>query len=842
MLRHRWLPLIVLTLPVLATSCGGGGDEPVTPDDVKPKTLTISLAASSGTSGDVIKISGIPADAEGVYAEVKPTAAAASAPASAPGETPAQGTADAIGRAYILRPPGGDDEIVVPLFPGDPMGGGNVQLRVTNGSSITSNTVTLAIDPPPPAPGAFKDLVDSVQLLLDKWLEQLGTTREELRSTPVDQLPLLNTTLLFVHNVVDNPDNPNSLRALADGDIPLFVEAPIDRDLLDALTAMSGLQGWVDDKIESVDQLTAPVIPGPTPTIAQSRIIVGGQVDCIDPPTFNIGSDNCGLLSEIMQYQTQLEITRASEASRFLKDLRNAILAGASLTPAAEIAAGLASTGWAIDSVDDGQRGMYPSQFINDLTDYKVSVEEFPEDFVEPGKWSEFRVSAVSDGWRFDDKIIEAFQQMAGVNDGLDIKKLDEVVTVESKMKEFIKNGANETLKNAIVKNSPVKLEYCPQTWVGINCTGLPYSVGSSNSLKYDSDQLTYEPVEVGSANLLVETMPVFGTNKSTGETKVIKTNLLEVFIDPYQATRNVNEDQAFTARVANAHDETVAWSSPGDLLANGNSASLHTPSAPWDPPVPVTAKSVSNTGLREGKVDTDPRTKTVYVTYGGSVTLTIDPPYKCIHPGETLQFTPKVEGVDNPVIDWSVVEGYGTIDQNGLYHSMSIGTSSAKISATIEGVPDVIAYANVDVKACECSFVINIAGAAYYYREGADVAYQYSDFGDGFRVYTFFFQIEDGYTGFAISLSSSETQTAPAPGEIGTYEVNMSYIDASGHSSWSTVENPGSMTITSNTDTYMEASFNGIGKGGSDPENPTEVTIIGSMKAGHWIDEWPCH
>ncbi len=814
-----------------------GGDDPGPPEP--PAQLEISLSATSAPSGSRLIIKGIPDDVTGVHGIVTPVTAPAKA-----------GAADSTGIAFILLVEGPDDELVVPLHPLTPHQGGRVRIELAGGDKIAANAVELELEPPVAAPGAFKDLVDSLQLLLDGWLAQLGTTRQVLRETDVLDLSYLEIATLFVHNVVDNPDNPNSLRAMADGDVPMFDGVEFDRDLLDAITAISKLQDLVDEKLAFIGQLEPLEPPLPRITLRAGR---GGahKIDCIEPPDFDIGPNNCDLLAEIMSYQADLELARASALGKYKDDLTSAALTAASLTGAAAVATGLGSTFWAIDSIEDGQRGMYPSQFISDLTDFAVDKIDFPEDYTAPGHWSGFKVAAVSEGWRFDDKIIEAFEQMIGAGSGLDPDGIGSLDALEASVAGSITDGPNAALKATLLDNNPGKLEYCPRTWVNIDCTGLPYSSGSSNSLRYDSDERTYEPVEVGAANLLVETMPVFGPGRSTGETKVINTEALEVFVDPFQATLDVTTQREFTARVAHAENQQVSWTVSGATMADTpTTATVTTPDLPWQTPILLTARSLANTGLREGMVDADPRTKTVPITYGGDVALAIAPPYGCIAPGETLQFRPLVNGLEEGqyTVIWNVVEGYGSIDQNGLYQSLSSGTSDAKISAEIEGVDDVIAYARVDVQNCACNYAIEITGPSSWMVEGADVALLVSRF--DFLHIQWFFMFPDlgGEQQFTASLSGMEGRPAPTPGDTGTWRMSAAYF--TGSQSWisgqTDEDSAVNLTVEEYTDEYMRGRITGTAvHRNTDGDVDSSVLVNVTFRAGLWDGSggnWPCH
>jgi hypothetical protein len=662
----------------------------------------------------------------------------------------------------------------------------------------------------------------------------------------VKTLPLTHSSILFVHNVIDNPDNPNSLRAIADGDTPLFSDSPVDHDLLDALTAKAKLQGWVDEKLGFVDTLSAPP---ELPTLA-NRLAGSAEArraECIDAPAFDIGGD-CSKLAELMTYQTGLEVAKRSAAEQVQDDIAAALLSVAGLTPAAPVAASLGTSAWAIETIEDGSQGLYPSEFIDEATDYVPTVTEFPEDFTEPGRWSEFRVTAVSEGWRFDDKIVEAVEQMVSVNGSFDtpfgtqplIDKVDGLIQV----------NPNAAIKSELLDNVPGELKYCAQTWAGIDCTGLPNSAGSSPSLQYDSEALTYQPVEVGTTTLLVETMPVFGVGKSTGETKVIETKRLDVFLDPFQATLDVSTQQTFTVRVDGAANPSVLWTSSGANFTPGvGTASLTTPPAPWETPITVTAKSLSDTGLREGKVDSDPRTKTALVTFGGGVLIFIEPEFACIAPGETKQLNPQVVGLEEGpyTLAWNLVEGSGSVNQSGLYQAPPAGSTRDRISVEVVGVDDVIAFAEVAVGECNCSYEALLTGGVSASWENNQAAYVV-DVSEEFALYTFFF--DNNTPGFIADVGGTAERPAPTPGSTGTWECSFELIDGNlkGWSDYEIGPDQRSMflDVYELTENYMVGRFRGSVRRWDDVSEThlfTEVSV--QFRAGAWEGAqfpWPCH
>ena len=843
---------LVLAGSLFLITCGS--DSPTTPEETGggARVLTVSLAASSGMPGSRIAISGIPDNVDFAYALI-----------TAPAVSPAPGTAYAIAEGdsgvTLIRRTAGGDSLVVPVHPRTPMQGGSVMIEVTDESNLSSNKVQLNIDPVPAAPGAFDALVTQLENLVESWAGQQGTTTGAMRSVSADKLTPLEMPVFFFDAMVSNPENENSLRAFADGDIPLADGEVIDRDLLDGLTALSRIKGFIGAQQAFVDTLTPP-------DTTASRIAVAafrgpGPLPCVDPPDFGIGDNECWKLAETMSYQAEIRLEKAGAVEKLQDDAIDAVASALGYAKGAIIAWGILNTIWVSDQIGTASTGIYPSDFLSDATDFVADPMEFDEDFTSRGDWSEFKVTAVSEGWRFDKVILDAVDRAKGLgSSGWDDEKLQDFfekaqeMTYQDYLDKVQKNVENKVIDQAKTDlgiDDITKLEYCPQTWPGIDCTGLPYSSGTSNSLKYDSDELWYEPVEVGTADLLVETMPIFGPGLSTGETKQIKTNRLEVFIDPFQATMDVEESKDFVARVANAEDQKVEWSIVGATKADTPpvTTKVTTPNIPWQTPIALTAKSMSETGLRkDGKRDSDPRTKTVLITYGGEVGITIDPPYKCIAPGDTLRFKEHVVGLDNYTIIWKIAEGYGTISSSGLYTAPGPpATSNAKISAEIEGVEDVIAFARVDARECNCHFRIGITAPVGWFEEGSDVAYQVSNFGG--LIYNFFFDAfgPGGNKALGVSIVDTKDKLAPRPGDPGgLWPVSFAY--SSGETGWtsSPEDTIGGVFLDLDeiTESFMRGTFFGTAiRYDKDGNLESTATVNIPFRAGHWAGAgWPCN
>ena len=723
--------LIVALSPPLLINCGGDSTtDPGTDggNGGQERVITVSLDAASGAPGSRIVVEGIPADVDFAYARVSVTdAAAASSGAGA-------SASDEAGVAMIRRTASGD-ELVVPVHPSAPMDGGTVEIEVTNGIDLTSNLLTLEIAPLPPAPGAFNQVISKLEALLDGWIGLQGTNAQALRTVTADQLSPFELPLLLFHAIINHPDNPNSLRALADGDIPFAEGEPIDRELLDAIAGMSRLDELIDTKQAYVDTLTPPQASVRFLRSAPSR--AGGPFDCVDAPDFEIDQDDCYKLAEVMAYQQELRLEKMGAVQQMQDDAIDALTSALGYARGALIAWGIVNTLWAADNIEAGSMGIYPSSFMSERTDFDADKEEFPEDFTSPGKWSNFRVTAVSEGWRFDDVLKEAFDKAKGLEGhDWDDEALQDfweealeknVDDYEQKMHDNFKNLVFEKVEEELQLDDLTKLEYCSQIWPNIDCTGKPFSDGSSPALDVNNEALTYEPSAVGSTTLKVETSSLFGRVTPTAETKAIETKMIQVFVDPFQANADVSQALTFRVRVENAEDETVEWypegTVPADFAPSGGQVEVITPPDPWGPPIIVKARSMANTGLRENQVNTDPREGSAPINYGGAEII-LDPLDACLKPGESETFFATVIGIEDQSVTWST-DPPGTGSFSGsTYTAPGTNAGTVVIIATSTVNENVMGYAPVRVGGCECWWTANITGDRSFYWTGTNSVY----------------------------------------------------------------------------------------------------------------------
>ncbi|MCK5407739.1 MAG: hypothetical protein KAJ37_09800, partial [Candidatus Krumholzibacteria bacterium] len=511
----------IVSLCILSAlvTCGDDAVAPPGDDDNgnPPKVLNVALEKSGGQPIERIRVTGIPADVSGVYARVSSGGGGAQSPA-------------AESKAFIHRADDGDF-LIVPLNPVDPLSAGELTLQVTDGDNVTSNEISFSVTALPAAPGAFSDAIAVMQRSLDGWLRIHGTTRDELRNTPVTSLPPEHLPLLVTHQLVDNPGNANSLRALADGDIPLFNVDAAGRDLLDRVVAAAGVVDHLNTIATLVDTLGG--LPDTTLSVSgwPGTDAVGAQLGCITAPSFNI--TNCFELSSIMNKQYQIDRLINSATRK----VENSIIFGASValafTPAAGAGAALGSIIWADQKGDEALSNLMPSSFDSDATRFEAKPERFQEDEKGPGRWSKFMVTAKSKGWSIDQLVLEAMMQVVGVSGGATGNILPEAGKFGADLTGLVMSEGTNEIIGAATNGSNV-LSICPNSWT-IDCTNkqvIKASVVSGDAITVDNSAETYTPVKPGPAGLRIETKDAFG-EAHTGTSKIITVDKMNVKLEP---------------------------------------------------------------------------------------------------------------------------------------------------------------------------------------------------------------------------------------------------------------------------------------------------------------------
>ena len=706
-LLNSKITLLLLLMIVLCLFITCSDNNPTEPNGGGTNGVIIfTPSASTGQAISWIELSGLPNDSKNYAGIVTPLTSTFSASA-----------VDDTGYTYVRRTDSGDF-MIMPLYPPDPIHGGVVQIILTDGEGNVSEPMEFTIDSLPEAPNEYSDVVALMQDVLTMNLALNGLTRDSLDFDSASDIPLTLLPYYLSYNVIDNPENSNSMRAIADGPIPYLNNNSIDIELLDRLYGLMDIRAYYEDIIANLDTTSSQVSLYNNSKL--SNISINSSQTCITPPSYGITT--CAQLAAAMSDQAKRAKASASASEKVVNDIISSTLLGISLIPgAAPISATIGGALWTNSLMNSGFENMLPSEFVDEATSFNPSITEFNEDYTEPGNWTEFKVTATSNGWKLDKITLEGVLQAVGaLGAGEGISAVPTVFSknATSVMKGFFEGQAQKAAIDKLTQGEDF-VQVCPNTWSNINCADEDYSTTTvlSGNIVIDETARTYEPFEVGQATFKIETSDAFDEDL-TGIATSINTKAIEIFIDPYQAEADTNETVYFTARVENAENTTIEFTNEngGSLFSTGLNAAITTPGSPWDPPIILKARSLSTTGLRATALDE--RTDEAPIYYTGDGTAYISPASKCLKPSESNDFTVVLSAGNIDSVKWETVpQGIGSIIGSGetiTYTAPSTHEGQIQLKATVNGTR--VAYAELDISDCICQWNLEASGNGHSY------------------------------------------------------------------------------------------------------------------------------
>lgn len=598
---------------------------------------------------------------------------------------------------FVFREDDGTARLVVPVLPSGSVDGGVVEFAVTDGNQACA-PVSFTIEALPPAPGAYGDLVDALQDILRDQAVAAGITPAEIIQTDLADLPQELWPLAVTQSVIDHPENPNSLRALAEGTAP--ATNGVDTVFLDRLIARTGLAAEL-----AASANAASAARDPTHSLMPSADVV----TCLESPI-----SDAQLLDECMELQASAELRANGASNEALNGIGFAAgIAGVVPHPGVQLAAtGASAAIWALQTLREGMTNLLPSS-LKKMT-LEADPLTFKEDQPGPGSWEKAMVTATSKGWRLDKLVLDTIFQIVGVSGaykGWLTKNVDPqfvqdvVVLIETMLvQEAINTTAgSDFLEIEAMDFGPV--DVTDETW-----SEARIAIGTSVELVTHTG---YEPREPGISTLSVRTKDGEFAGKQIAKQKEIEVQQLDIDIAPEELNVTPGEHVfgAFTVTVTDAHDpEAVTIEvKNGSATISSNGDGTHTvdytaPGSSDQFPDLVTARHTAETGARKNG---PPRTATAEVR-GGEIIIT--PPGECVDIGGEQQFTAEVKGFENKKVEWGLI-GEGDISDTGLYTAPNFATT-AVVTATSEANPDLTEGVGVKVGGCSCWWSISVTGS----------------------------------------------------------------------------------------------------------------------------------
>jgi len=488
-----------------------------------------------------------------------------------------------------------------------------------------------------------------------------------------------------------------------------------------------------------------------------------------------------------------------------------AIAGGLSLIPALKPHASAIGGGlWVYQKMNEAAGSMLPSSFDNSATDFDLNPAKFDEDDPGPGHWDNFRVTAVSTGWKADKFVLEAIMQFVGMK-GTFTKHAEQYGDLGAELKGYLLTELTGIAFNLTPKTDLI--EVCPQTWPNIKVSDAQRiadgTIVQGQSVKAVGHN-EYKPEDVGISLLRVETKPGHFGGQAALKIKPIEVKAIDVDVSPDFVDAETQEILTFTATVNNAKDTKVDWVIPGaleeiDRQDDGRLLVVRCPDDPWSPALLLKAFSTSKGGIR-GKPSAPERNAVATISNGSALVL-VGPLGECLKPGEDLAFTASVLGVEDQSVTWSTDPPNTGRFKGNTYIAPNFKAGTVVIIATSLADPNAEGYAAVTVAGCECWWTANINGDRQFYWAGTNAVFGSAV--PGLIGYTFETQVEGPGVHYPVITAG----VFAGPGATGTYQMNGT-LEANGIDFWTpgdpdTQELP-EMTITSNDGETIEGTASG--------------------------------
>lgn len=667
-----------LASATMLAACGEGDPStPLDPDEdaggpyAEIACPGLGLASTSGVTLDEVPIGTLPASFH------PPISAALNTPDGEPS-----------GLAHLRT----DDEeallLSVPLHPDDPLAGGPVSMIFTDGTTACA-PVDFTILPLPGADGELAATVDLLQALLTEQAAVLGTTPEELRSTPADDMAPELWPLAMVQALLDHPSNDASLRAIADG---AMGSEPLD--WIDRLLARTSLR----ESLEAQAPSTEATLHGPRRSV--EGLLCGP--DFVTTPEL---LDYCmGKAAEIARSVTGLSREAAEDIQQLFGSLeRNGLpLAG-------EVKVVVAAMFWVIYAQREADASILPSYFVG--AEANADPVELLEDDESQGGLT-LDVTAANLGYDMQKQLIDGTKQATALSDkfgGFDFSTgtvLDKVV--EKLAPQFEAALRDLDLDDLKVPSEQFSVSILEAEWVDARVVS-----GEAVTIV---DGVTFEGNRAGPATVSVRTKDgAFGGQQIAAQVSV-RVPEIQVQVSPTDQVVGGGDTKTFDVTVSNsAHPDMVALVQPtplqgvAELTKGADGGHYVTYVAPNEPdrntPDLLTIEHTATTGAR--KSGEPPRRGIATIRFGG-VRITTRP--GCIEPGdEPLKIEVEVaEDIPSPELIWTATAG--DISETGMF-TPPTESQFVTITVALADNPAVSDSIEVQVGGCSCQATMNVGG-----------------------------------------------------------------------------------------------------------------------------------
>ena len=701
-----------------------------------------------------------------------------------------------------------------PFHPETPEQGGTVTLQVA-GEGERSPELLLDVQALPDAPGAFASLVDSLSTHIDRHAFRLGSSLEALRSMAFEDAPPALLPLKYALSFVDDPGNPNSLTAMADGQ-SAYLNADAVR-LLDQLFGYAALENLVRLENAAIEELDPPgtsntglALPLAQLPPIQNKSLALKAGGCIE---FESDIADAAALSAAMWEAKFADIAISGDAGATLGALGAVLAVGTVVTgPAAPAfaVAGAATAAW--QASRQTLAGLNPSHLVSITAQYDKT--RYNEDSVDEGSYSNVVVVAASTGWSGDQALFDAVTTaIGGAATARQVAKIAEASYLSAATAATL----SVTGSTYLGAREGGVVEVCPQQWT-IDISSPLWSEARSVTGKFQvaTGAQTYKPLMAGDDFISVSNIPSkFGQERIDVDKDVTVEEIRVIANANPRFVTTPGETVQITAQIQHADNESLSWETAAGMWTDGmgdatngpTTRPLETPKSKSAYPFVVTVESLSRQGPRESGSPTRKDTITVRLEQD----ITVSPPNPCVENAKNEQFTAiQADEPTNDVI-WSLEttgggpSSLGSIGSTtGLYTAPGAGSGMAVVVATSVESPDARGTTVVEVGACSCRWNLDIQTFAP--DSGPFASHAFPSFG-GFFSMTF---QNDASTGANIQAFTDPV----APNQTGVY-MPEGFAYANNSRACASTDDPEdntpfTLTITKNNEATLEGSVQG--------------------------------
>jgi hypothetical protein len=648
---------------------------------------------------------------------------------------------------------GGRMLALVPIHPSGAAGGGAVYLRPTDGARACA-PVNLNIDPVPAASGELDAIVDALQAMVAIQASVLGTSTDELRTTPIGDLAQVLLPLGAVQYVLDHPQNERSLRRVAAGEGSLVV--PLE--LLEGVLRQAGVRGELEGMLAAANP--SPV-RGPLQSLGTQTCTPGA-----------IGGSETRILSDCMNAQAEAAAALGSDQGADLQAANDAMWLFEALPDEAS-GAGIpviSAIAWALENSDARAAALLPCCLIDLSVD--PDPQAFEEDNPRRGTWYAI-LTAVNQGWDVGREIIEAAIKSAGMAGPM--SKLNVGGPESNNVLNAILTGplADRLLADGTFDDFIVPVEtFGPvpifdEEWSDVTLEGPVFSRPTHN---------TYEAEEAGAATLVVRNRSDgrFGSQELSMDVP-LRVDPIEIRVMPADTFVGPEDSKTFRVTILNSlfpdSIDIVVDQGAGEL--DGGSGAQRTvlyappPNARFENPDELMVFHTARSGAREnGPL----RSGTATIRFGK---VQITPVPACLDLDAEYTFTAEFEGPENDELEWSA--DFGDIDQDGAYRAPSTRPASGYVTIRAESVEHPALADEVLVPiGCQCHFTLNVDGTRVTGQPGDRVTF--TDWGGpddpyGNNYELFSVTVARLSEGWSTTVFPLDEDPATWPGGVGTTE-----------------------------------------------------------------------